>query len=92
MQELDEKLHLTADQKAKIREIWKRHGEEARAARQEAAGTRREKRAERRAAAKAARTEIREVLNEEQRKLFDEMPRARERGAKASRSPSGPSR
>lgn len=75
MKQLDEKLHLTAEQKAKITAIWDKAAEEGRAARQEANALKREQRKERREVMKASRQDIRGVLTPEQQKIFDEMPR-----------------
>lgn len=75
MQRLDEKLHLTADQKTKINAIWDKAEAEARAARSEAdASAQTSRRAKRREMMKAAHDEVRAVLTPEQQKIFDAMP------------------
>jgi Spy/CpxP family protein refolding chaperone len=81
MQRLDEKLHLTADQKTKISAIWDKTEAEARAARSEASSSAQtNRRAKRREMMKAAHDEVRAVLTPEQQTIFDTMPAERPAG------------
>jgi Spy/CpxP family protein refolding chaperone len=81
LKRLDEKLTLTADQKAKIIAIWDKAGQDARAAREDASTTAKEERkAKRREAMKAVHQEVRGVLTPEQQKIFDTMPQDRPPG------------
>ncbi|MEO7599524.1 MAG: Spy/CpxP family protein refolding chaperone [Opitutus sp.] len=78
LKKLDEKLSLTADQKAKINAIWDKAEGDARAARHDAASTAKdEMRTKRREGLKAVRQEVRAVLTPEQQKTFDTMPEDR---------------
>lgn len=85
MQRLDEKLHLTADQKTKINAIWDKNEAEARAARSSAnSSAQTPRRAKRREMMKAAHDEVRAVLTPEQQKIFDAMPVERPGGRRGS--------
>lgn len=78
LQQLDQTLHLTADQKAKINAIWDKAAEDAKASiKDEKAGRRamRAERRERRQMLRQTQQQIRGVLTPEQQKLFDQMPR-----------------
>jgi Spy/CpxP family protein refolding chaperone len=78
LQQLDQTLHLTADQKAKIEAIWDKAVAQGRDSVQDEKATRRTLRAERRErrqALREAHQQIRSVLTPEQQKLFDQMPR-----------------
>jgi Spy/CpxP family protein refolding chaperone len=78
LKRLDEKLHLTADQKMKITAIWDKAEQDTRAAREDAAASaKEERRAKRREAMKAAHQEVRGVLTPEQQTIFDSMPQDR---------------
>lgn len=83
MKQLDEKLSLTADQKAQINAIWDKAEQDARAARDDAAATaKEERRAKMREGMKAVREQVRGVLTPEQQKVFDTMPQDRRPGGK----------
>jgi Spy/CpxP family protein refolding chaperone len=75
MKELDEKLHLTAEQKTQISQIFDKTEQEMRANREAAAKAGEERREKRRDAMKATHDQVRAVLTPEQQKIFDEMPR-----------------
>jgi Spy/CpxP family protein refolding chaperone len=78
LQQLDQTLHLTAEQKAKINAIWDQTAEDAKASlKNEKAGRRalRAERRERRQMLRQTHQQIREALTPEQQKLFDQMPR-----------------
>ena len=77
MQQLDEKLHLTPEQKTKINAIWDNAGKQAMNNRKESAESRRELRQKQRDEMKATHAQIRDVLTEDQKKIFDTMPRER---------------
>ena len=78
MKKLDEKLHLTDEQKAKINAVWDKTEQDVRAAKKEAAAAERdERRAKLREGMKAARQEVRAILTPEQQKIFDAMPQDR---------------
>lgn len=77
LQELDEKLGLTADQKAKINAIWDEAEKAAQENRNDSDLARRERREKQREMMAATHRKVREVLTDEQRKIFDEMPRGR---------------
>ena len=84
LKKLDEKLNLTADQKAQITAIWDKAETDARAARQDAnAEAKAERRTKMREGMKAVRQQVRAVLTPEQQKIFDTMPQDR-------RGPGGP--
>ena len=74
MQRLDANLHLTADQKAKIQEIWNATAAQGKALRAEKAAASQEVRAKRREMMLATRQQVRALLTPEQQKIFDEMP------------------
>lgn len=81
LKRLDEKLHLTAEQKSQITAIWDKAEQQARAAREDAATAAKEERqAKRREAVKAVRQEVRGVLTPEQQTIFDSMPQDRPPG------------
>ena len=83
MKELDEKLNLTADQKAQINAIWDQAEQNARAARDDATATaKEERRAKMREGMKAVRQQVRGVLTPEQQKIFDTLPQDRRPGGK----------
>ena len=85
MQRLDEKLHLTADQKTKINAIWDKTEAEMRAARSSTdSSAQTYRRAKRREMMKAAHDEERAVLTPEQQKIFDAMPVERPGGRRGS--------
>lgn len=75
MQQMDETLHLTAEQKAQIVAIWDKAEQQGRELRQEEKATMEDRRAKRREAMKAMREQVRAVLTPEQQKAFDAMPR-----------------
>lgn len=78
LRQLDETVHLTAEQKARIQAIWDQTAEQARTSRQNEKETRRQMRVERRERREMMREthqKVREVLTPEQQKLFDQMPR-----------------
>lgn len=74
LKQLDEKLHLTADQKTKINDIWNKAEEQAQADRAAARDEAKDRRAQRRDMMKATRDQVRAVLTPEQQKAFDELP------------------
>jgi Spy/CpxP family protein refolding chaperone len=86
MKQLDEKLHLTAEQKAKIEAIWKEAGDEVKEQRQAERQALRERRKQMREARKETQAQVRAVLTPEQQKIFDEMPRASGHGARKPQS------
>jgi Spy/CpxP family protein refolding chaperone len=90
MKQLDEKLSLTADQKAQINAIWDKAEADARAAREDASATAKEdRRAKVRESMKAVRQQVRGVLTPEQQKIFDTMPQDRRGGGPGGPRPSG---
>lgn len=78
MKQLDEKLHLTPEQKAKIEAILKEAAELREAARQAA----REQRKQRREALRESHDQVRAVLTPAQQKIFDALPRPTWHGPK----------
>lgn len=72
LKQLDEKLHLTAEQKTKILGIWESAAQQQARAKQDAD---KERGADRRETMRATREQIRAILTPEQQKIFDEMPR-----------------
>jgi Spy/CpxP family protein refolding chaperone len=74
MKRLDEKLVLTADQRAQINAIWDKTEGEVRAARENSALSVDERRAQRREAMKVAHQQVRSVLTPEQQVKFDQLP------------------
>lgn len=75
LQQLDEKLHLTAEQKTRIQEIWNTAETQARALHDDAAATARARRTKRREVMQATHQQVRGVLTPDQQKIFDTMPR-----------------
>jgi Spy/CpxP family protein refolding chaperone len=78
VEQLDKALSLTAEQKTKITEIYKKAGEDMRAAMQEAKGDRDALRAKMMDMMKKTREDVRATLTDEQKTKFDAMP---QRGA-----------
>lgn len=79
VERIDQAVGLTADQKAKIKEIYTKNMEKARDASQE----------DRRAIMQGQRDQVRAVLTPEQQKKFDEMPQGRGgKGGKGGRKKS----
>lgn len=74
LKQLDEKLHLTADQKTQITTIWDKAEQQARADRDAARDEAKDHREQRRDMMKATRDQVRAVLTPEQQKVFDELP------------------
>lgn len=74
MQQLDEKLHLTADQKTQIEAIWAKADQQGRALRSDAALTPDDRKAKRREIMKTTHDQVRAVLTPDQQKIFDAMP------------------
>lgn len=75
LKQLDEKLHLTPEQKAKIEAIWKEAAGEARELREAERQAAREQRKQRREALRESHDQVRAVLTPEQQKIFDALPR-----------------
>lgn len=75
LKRLDEKLHLTAEQKTQIQAIWDKAEQQAIENRKEVKAEMQDRREKRREAMKAMREQVRAVLTPEQQKAFDEMPR-----------------
>ncbi len=73
MKLLDEKLHLTDEQKAKIQEIWNKGAQQGRELRKEQAMSRAEMRGKRREMFRAMHQQVRDVLTADQQKTFDEL-------------------
>lgn len=71
---LDEKLHLTPEQKTQIQQIWDKAEQQMRAERQAAVKADEDRREKRRAAMQGIHAEIRAVLTPEQQKIFDQTP------------------
>jgi Spy/CpxP family protein refolding chaperone len=84
LQQLDEKLHLTSDQKARIQEIWDRAETQGKTLHEEQAAAGRERRAKRRDIMRTTHQEVRGVLTPEQQKLFDAMPHRAHRSGPAA--------
>jgi Spy/CpxP family protein refolding chaperone len=74
LKQLDEKLHLTDDQKARIGDIWDKAAQQAKADREAARDEAKDRRAQRRDMMKATHDQVRAVLTPEQQKIFDELP------------------
>jgi hypothetical protein len=77
MQQLDEALKLSAEQKTKIEAIWKKAEAEAAEIRDEGTLRKRKQRRELREMMRETRAEVRAVLTPEQQKIFDTLPRER---------------
>jgi len=86
LDQLDQKLHLTAEQKTQIQAIWDKTGQDVRALRQDQNLSQEDRKAKRREAMKAAHDQVRALLTADQQKIFDTMPM---RGNRAWRTPSG---
>lgn len=71
MKTLDDKLHLTADQKTKIEAIWDKEREQLEALRNDDSLGRHEKRAKFREIFQAGHDQVRAVLTADQQKIFD---------------------
>ena len=71
---LDEKLHLTPEQKTQIQQIWDKAEQQMRAERDAAVKADEDRREKRHAARQGVQAEIRAVLTPEQQKIFDQMP------------------
>jgi Spy/CpxP family protein refolding chaperone len=84
LQQLDEKLHLTPEQKARIQEIWDKAEAEGKTLHEEQTAANRERRAKRRDIMRTTHQEVRGVLTPEQQKLFDAMPRRPHRSGPAA--------
>ena len=88
MQQLAEKLSLTAEQKTRINAIWDAAQKSARAAREEMSeDVQTQVRAKRREAMKAVHQEVRAVLTPEQQTIFDALPPDRPAGGPRSGGP-----
>ncbi|MDB6127136.1 MAG: hypothetical protein JWM35_1032 [Verrucomicrobia bacterium] len=74
MKMLDEKLQLTADQKAQIQAIWDKAGEQAKALRSDETVAHDDRRAKAGELMKATHDQVRAVLTPDQQKTFDAMP------------------
>lgn len=86
LEQLDQKLHLSAEQKTQIQAIWDKTGQDVRALRQDQNLSPEDRKAKRREAMKAAHDQVRALLTADQQKIFDTMPM---RGNRAWRSRSG---
>jgi hypothetical protein len=74
VEQLDKAVMLTAEQKTKITEIYKKAGEDVRAAMQEAKGDRDAARTKMMEMMKKTRDDVRAQLTDEQKTKFDAMP------------------
>ncbi len=83
MEKLDGALKLSADQKAKIEAIWEKAEERTAEIREKNGLRKRKQRRELRGVMQETRAEVRAVLTPEQQKIFDAMPRQRDRSAEA---------
>lgn len=79
LQQLDEKLHLTAEQKTRIQQIWVDAASQGKALRDNQAASNRERRVKRREMMRATQQQVRAVLTPEQQRIFDGMPRRHQR-------------
>lgn len=89
MKRLDEKLHLTPEQKTRIEAIWNEAAAGAKEQRQVERQALRERRKQMREARKETQAQVRAVLTPDQQKVFDEMPRGSWHGGKTGKQPSG---
>ncbi len=80
VKQLDEALHLTAEQKTQIQAIWDKTEEQGRALRKDKSVPREQRREKMREAMKAAHDQVRALLTPEQQKIFDTLPPEGPRG------------
>lgn len=72
MEELTQAVNLTADQQAKVRELYKEAGPQMKAIRDDATLTQKDRHQKMKAIREATNTKIRALLSDEQAKKFDE--------------------
>lgn len=80
LQMLDEKLHLTAEQKTKIAAIFAKSEEQAKALRADASVAKEDRRTKMRAIMDDTHAQVRAVLTADQQKIFDTLPKDRPMG------------
>ena len=74
LKKLDEKLQLTADQKAQVQAIWSKAEEQGRALRDDKTIAHEDRRAKMGDLLKSTHDQVRTILTPEQQKTFDAMP------------------
>ena len=79
LEQLDQALSLTDDQKAKLKEIYAKTEQDMKSARNRE-GDKKANRQEMQQAMRATREQVRAVLTDEQQKKFDAMPQERREG------------
>lgn len=77
---LEEKVHVTAEQKTQINAIWDKADEQGKALREDKSVAREDRRAKMGEIMKSAHEQVRALLTPEQQKIFDTLPPEGPRG------------